>query len=233
MGKYDILVDEMEAKLRPPTIGLLPYEAKVIPLTTGEDMLVRTATREETEMVIDGIKVLLDHQKDFYDIVSARIVAELLGMLRYRVQDEYLLIGAIDGEIAGIVNGRMVNEKIGMSYHTMTLKRGARVGAQLFAAKMEYHFDYMNQDEVWIVAESPNGFKRWMIEYQLEDRSAQFPGVRHELGGVPTFVLTRALWAAVRDIKCTGTRPISDADLKTADKLVMPTEYSQLPGFKR
>ena len=65
-----------------------PYEAKVIPLTTGEDMLVRTATREETEMVIEGIKVLLDHQKDFYDIVSARIVAELLGMLRYRVQDE-------------------------------------------------------------------------------------------------------------------------------------------------
>ena len=152
MGKYDILVDEMEAKLRPPTIGLKPYEAKVIPLTTGEDMLVRTATREETEMVLEGIKVLLDHQKDFYDIVSARIVAELLGMLRYRVQDEYLLIGAVDGEIAGIVNGRMVNEKIGMSYHTMTLKRGARVGAQLFAAKMEYPFDFMNQDEVWIVA---------------------------------------------------------------------------------
>ena len=50
---------------------------------------------------------------------------------------------------------------------------------------------------------------------------------------MPTFVLTRALWNAVRDIKCTGTRPISDADLKTADKLIMPKEYSQLPGFKR
>ena len=50
---------------------------------------------------------------------------------------------------------------------------------------------------------------------------------------VITFVLTRALWNAVRDIKCTGTRPISDADLKTADKLIMPSEYSQLPGFKR
>ena len=70
MGKYDILIDEMEAKLRPPTIGLKPFDAKVIPLTTGEDMLVRTATREETEMVLEGIKVLLDHQKDFYDIIS-------------------------------------------------------------------------------------------------------------------------------------------------------------------
>ena len=26
---------------------------------------------------------------------------------------------------------------------------------------------------------------------------------------------------------------IADADLKTADKLIMPKEYSQLPGFKR
>ena len=222
MGKFDILVDEMEAKLRPPTIGLKPYEAKVIPLTTGEDMLVRTATREEAEMVVDGIKVLLDHQKDFYDIVSARIVAELLGMLRYRVQDEYLLIGAIDGEIAGIVNGRMVNEKVGMSYHTMTLKRGARVGAQLFAAKMEYHFDYMNQDEVWIVAESPNGFKRWMIEYELESR----PQSPHELGGVPTFVLTRALWEKHKANKNAGIRPAFE-DVIEANKIVhMPAKIS-------
>jgi len=37
----------------------------------------------------------------------------------------------------------------------MTIRRGARVGAQLFAAKMEYHFDFMNQKEVNVVAESP------------------------------------------------------------------------------
>ena len=72
-----------------------------------------------------------------------------------------------------------------------------------------------------------------MIEYQLEDRSAQYPDVRHELGGVPTFVLTRPLWEAVRAVKCTGSRPISAEDLKTADKLIMPSEYSQLPNFKR
>ena len=233
MGKYDILVDEMEAKLRPPTIGLKPYEAKVIPLTTGEDMLVRTATREETEMVIEGIKVLLDHQKDFYDIVSARIVAELLGMLRYRVQDEYLLIGAIDGEIAGIVNSRLVDGKIGMSLHTMTIRRGLRIGAQLFAAKMEHHLEILGQEEVWIVAESPNGFKRWMIEYELEDRSAQFPAVRHELGGVPTFVLTRKLYDAVRNQKVTGSRPVDAVLLKTAEVLRAPEKYPQIPGFRR
>ncbi|MDO4572589.1 MAG: hypothetical protein Q4C13_04405 [Clostridia bacterium] len=206
MSKYDIIVDEMEAKLRPPTVGMVPYAPKVIPLTTGEDMLVREATRDEIAMIIDGIKPLLDHEKDFYDIVSARIIAELLGMLRYRVQDEYCFVGAVNGEIAGIVNGRLVNKSVGMSYHTMTLKRGARVGAQLFAAKMEYHFDFMNQDEVWIVAESPNGFKRWMIEYELEDRF-ECP---HELGGVPTFVLTRALWEKHKDNKNVGLRPAEE-----------------------
>ena len=222
MSKYDIIVDEMEAKLRPPTIGMKTYEPKVIPLTTGEDMLVREATRDEIQMVCEAVRPLLDHEKDFYDIVSARIIAETLGMLRYRVQDEYFFIGAVNGEIAGIVNGRMVNEKIGMSYHTMTLKRGARVGAQLFAAKMEYHFDFMNQDEVWIVAESPNGFKRWMIEYELESR----PECPHELGGVPTFVLTRDLWEKHKANKNVGIRPAFE-DVIEANKVVhMPAKIS-------
>ena len=222
MSKYDIIVDGMEAQLRPPTIGMVPYAPKVIPLTTGEDMLVREATRDEIAMIIDGIKVLLDHEKDFYDIVSARIIAELLGMLRYRVQDEYLFVGAVDGEIAGIVNGRLVNKEIGMSYHTMTLKRGARVGAQLFAAKMEYHFDFMNQDEVWIVAESPNGFKRWMIEYELESR----PECAHELGGVPTFVLTRALWEKHKANKNVGIRPAFEDVIEANKVLHMPAKIS-------
>jgi hypothetical protein len=149
------------------------------------------------------------------------------------VANEFVLVGAIDGVIAGIVTSRHVSPALGMSLHTLTIKRGLRVGAQLFAAKMEHHLDILGEEEVYIVAESPNGFKRWMIEYQLEDRSAQYPDVRHELGGVPTFVLTRPLWEAVRAVKCTGSRPISAEDLKTADKLIMPSEYSQIPGFKR
>ena len=51
-----------------------------------------------------------------------------------------------------------------MSYHTLTVHRGLRCGAHMFAAKMEYHS--LGQDEVFIVAESFIGFKRWMIEYQ-------------------------------------------------------------------
>ena len=209
------IIDKMEAQLRPPTIGLKPYEAKVIPLTSGEDMLVREATWDEIPLLMETIEPLMKQPKDFYDIVASRIYAELLGMLRYRVQDGYVFVGAVDGEIAGIVNGRLVNDKIGMSYHTITLKRGARVGAHLFAAKMEYHLDVMDQDEVWIVAESPNGFKRWMIEYELESR----PECPHELGGVPTYVLTKQLWEKHKGAKCTGIRPAFE-DVIEANKIL-------------
>ena len=175
------IIDKMEAQLRPPTIGLKPYEAKVIPLTSGEDMLVREATWDEIPLLMETIEPLMKQPKDFYDIVASRIYAELLGM----------------------------------SYHTITLKRGARVGAHLFAAKMEYHLDVMDQDEVWIVAESPNGFKRWMIEYELESR----PECPHELGGVPTYVLTKQLWEKHKGAKCTGIRPAFE-DVIEANKIL-------------
>ena len=216
------IIDKMEAQLRPPTIGLKPYEAKVIPLTSGEDMLVREATWDEIPLLMETIEPLMKQPKDFYDIVASRIYAELLGMLRYRVQDEYVFVGAVDGEIAGIVNGRLVNDKIGMSYHTITLKRGARVGAHLFAAKMEYHLDVMDQDEVWIVAESPNGFKRWMIEYELESR----PECPHELGGVPTYVLTKQLWEKHKGAKCTGIRPAFEDVIEANKILRKPSKIS-------
>jgi hypothetical protein len=205
----------------------------VITLASGEKMVVREAKREEAGALLGTIYPLLGVPADFYDIVAARMYSEILGWFRYRVANEFVLVGTINGVIAGIVTSRHVTPKLGMSLHTMTIKRGLRVGAQLFAAKMEHHLDILGEEEVYIVAESPNGFKRWMIEYELEDRSSQFPEVRHELGGVPTYVLTRPLWEAVRDVKCTGTRPVLDADLKTSAKLIMPSEYPQIPGFKR
>lgn len=226
-------IDEMEKKLRPPEVELKPYPPKVITLASGEKMVVREAKREEVGVLLGTVAPLIGVAADFYDIVAARMYAEILGWYRYRVANEFVLVGAINGVIAGLVTSRHVDDKLGMSLHTMTIKRGLRIGAQLFAAKMEHHIEILGEEEVWIVAESPNGFKRWMIEYQLEDRSHLYPQVRHELGGVPTFVLTRKLWNDVRDVKCTGTRPVSEADLTSAEKLIMPSEYPQIPGFKR
>jgi len=226
-------IDKMEQSLRPPELDMKPYPPKLITLANGEEMIVRQAKREEVGVILGTIQPLVGVQKDFYDIVAARMYAEVLGWFEYRVANEFVLIGSINGEIAGIVTSRLVDGKEGVSLHTMTIKRGLRVGAQLFAAKMEHHIDILGNDEVHIVAESPIGFKRWMIEYALEDRSDQFPGLRHELGGVPTFTLTRELWDRVKADKCTGVRPVPAEKLAMADKLRMPSEYPQIPGFKR
>lgn len=224
-----MIVDKMEQSLRPIETPMVEYAPKYITLATGEKMVIRQIVREEVPHILEAIKPLMTVEKDFYDIVASRMYSELLGYYRYRVKDEYCLIGTIDGVIVGIVNGRMVDDKVGMSYHTLTLKQGLRIGAQLFAAKMEYHLDFLNQEEVWIVAESPNGFKRWMIEYELESR----PEIWHELGGVPTYVLTKALWEKHKGSKCTGRRPIKEELLKTSENPILPNTYAQIPGYKR
>jgi len=226
-------IDAIESKLRPPALGLKPYPSKMITLASGEIMVVREARREEVGVLLGTVYPLIGVPADYYDIVAARMFEELLGWYRYRTANEFVLVGAINGVIAGIVTSRSVDPKLGMSLHTLTIKRGLRIGAQLFAAKMENHIEIQGADEVYIVAESPNGWRRWMIEYELEDRSHLYPGVRHELGGVPTFVLTRKLWDAVKSSKCTGTRPVPPDILAAANKLSMPAEYPQIPGFKR
>lgn len=223
------IIDKMEQQLRPEATDMAPYPAKYITLASGEKMVVRQIDRDQGPIALAAVEPLIKYEKDFYDIVAARLYSEILGWMRYRVKDEYVFLGTVNGVICGVVNGRMLTDKIGMSYHTITIKQGLRIGAQLFAAKMEYHFDFLNQDEVWIVAESPNGFKRWMIEYELISRPEQW----HELGGVPTYVLTRDLWEKHKAAKCTGRRPVPEDLLATAENPILPETYPQLPGWKR
>ncbi len=124
-------MDAMEQELRPPEIPLKPYPPKVITLASGEKMVVREAKREEAGALLGTIYPLLGVPADFYDIVAARMYSEILGWFRYRVANEFVLVGTINGVIAGIVTSRHVTPKLGMSLHTMTIKRGLRVGAQL------------------------------------------------------------------------------------------------------
>jgi hypothetical protein len=83
---------------------------------------------------------------------------------------------------------------------------------------------------VWIVAESPIGFRRWMIEYGLENAEDRYPEVHHELGGVPTYILTKKIYDQVRSEKVTGVRPVPPEVLATAEVLRPPVEYPQLAG---
>jgi hypothetical protein len=228
-----MIVDELEKKLRPPDMDLAPYPAKVITLASGEMMVCREVRREEAGVLLETVFPLIGVPDDFYDIVAVRMYSEILGWHRYRMANEFVIVGAIDGEIAGIVTSRCVDEKVGMSLHTLTIKRGLRVGAQLFAAKMEHHLEFLNQEEVWIVAESPIGFRRWMIEYGLENAYDRYPETHHELGGVPTYILTKEIYNRVRDEKVTGVRPAPRELLATAEVLRVPQEYPQLQRYRR
>lgn len=218
---------DLEKLLRPVDTPMPAYPAKYFTLAGGETMVIRQISREEVPQLLPHVEPLIHIERDFYDIVAVRVYAELLGYYRYRVQDEYVLVAQIDGELAAIVNGRRVNADVGMSYHTLSLRRGLRVGAHAFAAKMEYHLDILKQKEVLVVAESFIGFRRWMIEYNLEKRF----DVPHELGGVPSYALTRELFDRAKSKLVVGTRPVpADIMKKATDAILAPSDPPRNPS---
>ncbi len=161
--------------------------------------------------------------RDYYNVVGARVYAELLAWQYYRVQNEFCLIGQVDGILAGLVNSRMYTQGTGMSLHTLAIDRGLRIGAHLFAAKMEHHIEYLGQDEVLIVAESPIGFRRWMTEYGLEPTT-----IPHELGGAPSYRLTRDLYFASKDRLVVGDRPVPEDLLALAEQEIVIADEAMI-----
>jgi hypothetical protein len=196
-----------------------------VTVASGEQMVIRQATRDEIPEILPYVAPLVWVERDFYDVVAARVYAELLAWYAHRAQDEYVLVAQIDGELCAVVNGRMVDKDVGMSLHTLAMRRGLRIGAHAFAAKMEYHIDIMKQKEVLIVAESPIGFRRWMIEYNLEKRF----DVPHELGGVPSWALTKELFDKARDTLVVGRRPVPEKLLAKARAAILPPSDPPTP----
>ena len=223
---------EVEAYLRTPDSPMAPYPAKVITLATGAKMVVREVSRDAVPILLEAVRPTLKVARDFYDVVGARLYAELLGWYRYRVRDEFCIIGQIDGLLVGIVNSRMYSPELGISLHTLAIERGLRIGAHLFAAKMEHHIEHLGQDEVLITAESPIGFRRWMIEYSLEQRDGQ-----HELGGATPYALTRELYYRNKERLVAGERPVPKKLMEVAEKeIIIATEddiLEKILGAKR
>ena len=208
---------ELEQMLRPPEIEMPPYPAKVITLATGRQMVVRPIERNEVPLILKGVRPTLKIERDFYDVVGSRLYSELLAWQRHRCRNAYALVGQIDNILVGCVNGRMLSKKVGISLHTLAIERGLRIGAHLFAAKMEHHIEFLNQKEVWITAESPIGFRRWMIEYELIKQE----GVQHELGGAESFKLTRDLYFKHKPRLVAGSRPCPPELLEKAKRQVI------------
>jgi hypothetical protein len=216
---------DLEKILRPVDHPMPPFPPKHVTVASGEEMVIRQVDRDEIPDILRFVAPLMYVERDFYDVVAARVYSELLAYYRYRVQDEYVLVAQIDGELCAVVNGRAVDDEVGMSLHTLAMRRGLRIGAHAFAAKMEYHMDILGHREVLIVAESPIGFRRWMIEYDLEKRF----DTPHELGGVPSWALTRKLFDRARETLVVGRRPVSAALLEKARAGILPPSDPPTP----
>jgi len=185
-------VRELEPLLQAPAMDVPEYPPSYLELKDGRHMVIRPARLDEAPKLLATVRKLLDVDHDFYDIVGARVYAELLGWYRKRLKDPYQLVGLVDGDLVGFCNGRLQDEEINISLHTIAFKRGGRIGAAMYYAKCEYAFEHLGQDEFWATYESYNGWKRWGVG--MAQPSYPWPQYQHELGGARVYYITRQYW---------------------------------------
>lgn len=190
--EYTIKVQDLEATLRPPDTPAFrgkEYTPKLVTLRDGTKLIVRPAKREEAPLILKAIRPYFDVAKDFYDIVAVRTYGEVLAWQLYRIKDSYTLLGIVDDELVGLVNFRMWDEKVAISLHTMSFKRGIDVGPALYFAKVEHAFDVLGAKEWWATFESYIGLRVMGIEWAHKQKP--WPECQHELGGARVFYLTK------------------------------------------
>ena len=108
-------VAEIEPMLQAPPLDLKPWPGATITLKDGRILYIREAKIEEAPVMRDYVKRIMEAEHDFYDIVGARVVAEIIGWYRKRLKDPYQLVGLIDGVWAGFANGRLISQDINVS----------------------------------------------------------------------------------------------------------------------
>ncbi len=188
-------VREIEPLLQAPAMDLKPWPEAMITLKDGRTLYIREAKLDEAPMMLDYIAKVMQADHDFYDIVGARVYAEILGWYRKRLKDPYVLVGLIDGQWVGFANGRLMNPDINISLHTMALARGGRIGAIMYYAKAYYGFEILGNKEWWATYESYNGWHRWGLG--MAQPSYPWPEYQHELGGARVYYVTKKYWDAV------------------------------------
>lgn len=192
--KITLDVREIEPLLQAPPMDLKPWPGAMVALKDGRTLYIRQARMEEAPKLMGYMKRVMEVEHDFYDIVGARVYAEILGWYRNRLKDPYTLVGLIDGQLAGFCNGRLMNEDINISLHTMALARGGRIGAIMYYAKVHYAFEILGNKEFWATYESYNGWHRWGLG--MAQPSYPWPEVQHELGGARVYYVTKKYWDA-------------------------------------
>lgn len=219
---------EIEAILQGPKLDIPPFPECQMKLKDGRILYIREAKVEEVPAMLSYMEKLMKVEHDFYDIVGARVYAEILGWKRKRLKDVYTLVGLVDGVWAGFANGRLMNEDINISLHTMALIRGGRIGAAMYYAKAYYGMEILKNKEWWATYESYNGWLRWGLG--MAQPSYPWPDVQHELGGARVYYLTKKYWdTTVKQYvrQMTGSDldfNVTDEVRKANEKFIVPEE---------
>jgi len=188
-------VREIEPLLQAPPMDLKPFPEAMMTLKDGRILYIREARREDTPLMLEYMKRIMEVERDFYDVVGARVYAEILGWYRSRLKDPFQLVGTINGEWAGFANGRMMSEDIAVSLHTMTFIRGGRLGWVMYYAKTYFALEIMKAKEWWSTFESYNGWR--MAGLEMAQPSYPWPERQHELGGARIYYVTQKYWQKV------------------------------------
>ncbi len=69
---------DFEDILRPVDTPLPNFPAKYITLANGQNLIIRQAEREDMPALLPHVEPLIHYDKDFYNLVAARLYAELL-----------------------------------------------------------------------------------------------------------------------------------------------------------
>jgi hypothetical protein len=200
-SEYCIPVEQMEGMFTVPS-NMPRWEPMYSEITlrdgSRKQLLIRSIREEEVDELARFVQRYTTEERDFYDIVAARVYAELLAIKRRRMKDQYFFLGLADREPVGLVNGRVRDEKINMSLHTMVFQRKINAGPILFYAKCWYAFEICGNSEFWITFESYNG---WMLAgLKMGLPTYPWPQVQHELGGAKVYLLDRWYWeTSIRD----------------------------------
>ena len=220
-------VREIEPLLQAPPMDIKPWPGAMITLQDGRKMYIREARLDEAPMMMEYMKKVMATDHDFYDIVGARVYAELLGWYRKRLKDPYVLVGLIDGLWAGLGNGRLQSQDINISLHTMALVRGGRIGAIMYYTKAYYAFEVLGNKEWWATYESYNGWHRWGLG--MAQPSYPWPEYQHELGGARVYYVTKQYWdRVVKNYarQMVGTDLVLD---NIPDELIKANEVMRVP----
>ena len=185
-------VAEIEPLLQAFPMDMQPWPEAMITLKDGRVLYIREAKIEEAPVLLTYIKKLLSVDHDFYDIVAARVYAEILGWYRKRLKDPFTLIGLIDGQLAGLGNGRLFSKDVAISLHTMTFSRGGRLGWVMYYAKTYYALEILGANEWWSAFESYNGWR--MAGIEMAQPQYPWPAMQHELGGSPIYYVSKNYW---------------------------------------